>query len=144
MSACRKPCFWHHCSLCFNFAGIGLQTPVAVADRPVTQQGLSGMRTGTGKGPQRQYQDKARRQYAHSLEFFQQLCQSLSQRVSAPSEIVCLGRGSLTRMIGIFFLAEGGNSGRRDFLPFSFCSQFRPSLCTMLRRKDKEVFTRHF
>lgn len=40
-------------------AGIGLQTPVAVADRPVTQQGLSGMRTGTGKGPQRQYQDKS-------------------------------------------------------------------------------------
>ena len=34
---------------------------MAVADRPVTQQGLSGMRTGTGKGPQRQYQDKVRR-----------------------------------------------------------------------------------
>ena len=31
---------------------------MAVTDRPVTQQGLSGMRTGTGKGPQRQYQDK--------------------------------------------------------------------------------------
>ena len=41
------------------FIGIGLQTPVAVADRPVTQQGLSGMRTGTGKGPQRQFQDKS-------------------------------------------------------------------------------------
>ena len=52
---------------CFNFAGIGLQTPVAVADRPVTQQGLSGMRTGTGKGPQRQYQDKARMRHIHSL-----------------------------------------------------------------------------
>ena len=39
--------------------GIGLQTPVSVADRPVTQQGLSGMRTGTGRGPQRQFQDKS-------------------------------------------------------------------------------------
>lgn len=39
--------------------GIGLQTPINVADRPVTQQGLSGMRTGTAKGPQRQYQDKS-------------------------------------------------------------------------------------
>ena len=26
--------------------GIGLQTPVQVADRPITQQGLSGIRTG--------------------------------------------------------------------------------------------------
>ena len=51
------------------FAGIGLQTPVAVADRPVTQQGLSGMRTGTGKGPQRQYQDKARIQHTLSGDF---------------------------------------------------------------------------
>ena len=52
-------------------AGIGLQTPVAVADRPVTQQGLSGMRTGTGKGPQRQYQDKARMQNTHTVwEFY--------------------------------------------------------------------------
>lgn len=42
---------------------IGLQTPVRVADRPVTQQGLSGLRTGTATGstrlPQRQYQDKS-------------------------------------------------------------------------------------
>lgn len=39
--------------------GIGLQTPVSVMDRPVTQQGLTGMRTGTGRGPQRQFQDKS-------------------------------------------------------------------------------------
>ena len=44
--------------------GIGLQTPVQVADRPITQQGLSGIRTGatgtsSGRGPQRQYQDKS-------------------------------------------------------------------------------------
>ena len=45
---------------------IGLQTPVRVADRPVTQQGLSGLRTGTGRatgtagpGAQRQFQDKS-------------------------------------------------------------------------------------
>ena len=33
--------------------GIGLQTPLNIADRPVTQQGLSGLRTGaaTGKKP---------------------------------------------------------------------------------------------
>ena len=41
--------------------GIGLQTPVNIADRPVTQQGLSGLRTagGTGRVPQRQFQDKS-------------------------------------------------------------------------------------
>ena len=44
--------------------GIGLQTPVQVADRPITQQGLSGIRTGatgtsSGRGPQRQFQDKS-------------------------------------------------------------------------------------
>ena len=50
----------YHNKKYFYFSlGIGLQTPVNVADRPVTQQGLSGMRTGTGKGPQRQYQDKS-------------------------------------------------------------------------------------
>ena len=45
---------------------IGLQTPVRVADRPVTQQGLSGLRTGAGRtagtagpGAQRQFQDKS-------------------------------------------------------------------------------------
>ena len=30
--------------------GIGLQTPLNIADRPVTQQGLSGLRTGGGTG----------------------------------------------------------------------------------------------
>ena len=44
--------------------GIGLQTPVQVADRPITQQGLSGIRAGatgtsSGRGPQRQFQDKS-------------------------------------------------------------------------------------
>lgn len=44
--------------------GIGLQTPVQVADRPITQQGLTGIRTGatgtsSGRGPQRQFQDKS-------------------------------------------------------------------------------------
>ena len=46
---------------------IGLQTSVRVADRPVTQQGLSGLRTGAGRtagtaggpGAQRQFQDKS-------------------------------------------------------------------------------------
>ena len=30
--------------------GIGLQTPLNIADRPVTQQGLSGLRTGAATG----------------------------------------------------------------------------------------------
>ena len=66
MSTRIKISFLATLQICFNFAGIGLQTPVAVADRPVTQQGLSGMRTGTGKGPQRQYQDKARMRHIQS------------------------------------------------------------------------------
>ncbi|XP_023331645.1 intraflagellar transport protein 74 homolog [Eurytemora carolleeae] len=40
-------------------AGVGLQTAVSVADRPITQQGLTGLKTGSGRGPQRQYQDKS-------------------------------------------------------------------------------------
>lgn len=39
--------------------GIGLQTPVNVADRPITQQGLTGLKTASGRGPQRQFQDKS-------------------------------------------------------------------------------------
>ncbi len=31
---------------------------MSVADRPMTQQGLGGMRTSAGRGPQRQIQDK--------------------------------------------------------------------------------------
>ncbi|CAL4111956.1 unnamed protein product, partial [Meganyctiphanes norvegica] len=37
--------------------GIGFATPISVTDRPITQQGLSGMKTGS-RGPQRQVQDK--------------------------------------------------------------------------------------
>ena len=38
--------------------GIGLHTAVTVAERPITQQGLTGLKTG-GRGPQRQFQDKS-------------------------------------------------------------------------------------
>ncbi|XP_068222988.1 intraflagellar transport protein 74 homolog isoform X1 [Palaemon carinicauda] len=38
--------------------GIGFSTPISVVDRPITQQGLSGMKTGV-RGPQRQVQDKS-------------------------------------------------------------------------------------
>lgn len=38
--------------------GIGFNTPINVVDRPITQQGLSGMKTGS-RGPQRQVQDKS-------------------------------------------------------------------------------------
>ena len=36
--------------------GIGLQTAVNVSERPITQQGLTGLKTGGGRGPQRQFQ----------------------------------------------------------------------------------------
>ncbi|KAA0151272.1 hypothetical protein FNF27_04124 [Cafeteria roenbergensis] len=39
-----------------NFGGVGLNTAVAVADRPVTRQGMGGMRVKTA-GPGRQVQD---------------------------------------------------------------------------------------
>ncbi|XP_076056590.1 intraflagellar transport protein 74 homolog isoform X2 [Oratosquilla oratoria] len=38
--------------------GIGFNTPINVVERPITQQGLSGMKTGA-RGPQRQVQDKS-------------------------------------------------------------------------------------
>ncbi|XP_042865474.1 intraflagellar transport protein 74 homolog isoform X2 [Penaeus japonicus] len=38
--------------------GIGFNTPISVVDRPITQQGLSGMKTSS-RGPQRQVQDKS-------------------------------------------------------------------------------------
>jgi len=40
-----------------NTAGVGLNTDMNISDRPVTQQGLSGMRTA-GNGPSRQIQDE--------------------------------------------------------------------------------------
>ena len=41
-----------------NTSGIGQNTNMNISDRPVTQQGLSGMRTA-GMGPQRQIQDNS-------------------------------------------------------------------------------------
>jgi len=38
--------------------GIALSSQVQVSDRPMTQQGLGGIKTG-GKGPHRQVQDKS-------------------------------------------------------------------------------------
>ncbi|XP_045608252.1 intraflagellar transport protein 74 homolog isoform X2 [Procambarus clarkii] len=38
--------------------GKGFSTPINVVDRPITQQGLTGMKTGS-RGPQRQVQDKS-------------------------------------------------------------------------------------
>ncbi len=35
-----------------------LSAQVTVADRPMTQQGLGGVKTSAGRGPQRQIQDK--------------------------------------------------------------------------------------
>ena len=32
---------------------------MSVAERPITQQGLQGLKTGGGRGPQRQFQDKS-------------------------------------------------------------------------------------
>lgn len=41
-----------------NTSGVGMQTSMNISDRPVTQQGLSGMRTA-GNGPARQIQDNS-------------------------------------------------------------------------------------
>lgn len=41
-----------------NMSGVGLNTNMNISDRPVTQQGLSGMKTA-GMGPQRQIQDNS-------------------------------------------------------------------------------------
>ena len=41
-----------------NVVTVALSSQIKVADRPVTQQGLGGMRTGA-KGPMRQVQDKS-------------------------------------------------------------------------------------
>lgn len=41
-----------------NMSGVGLNTNMSISERPVTQQGLSGMRTA-GNGPQRQIQDNS-------------------------------------------------------------------------------------
>ena len=41
-----------------NMSGVGLNTQMNIGDRPVTQQGLSGMRTA-GMGPSRQIQDNS-------------------------------------------------------------------------------------
>ncbi|KAK2157503.1 hypothetical protein LSH36_190g05020 [Paralvinella palmiformis] len=40
-------------------AGMSLTAQVHVADRPMTQQGLGGLKTAAGRGPQRQIQDKS-------------------------------------------------------------------------------------
>jgi len=42
-----------------NMSGVGMTTNMSIAERPVTQQGLSGMRTAAGMGPQRQIQDNS-------------------------------------------------------------------------------------
>ncbi len=43
----------------FCALGIVLQTAVNVDERPITQQGLTGLRTGTAKGPGRRFEDKS-------------------------------------------------------------------------------------
>ena len=45
--------FWI-CWKCFDW-----HSQVSVAERPITQQGLQGLKTGGGRGPQRQFQDKS-------------------------------------------------------------------------------------
>ena len=42
----------------FSMIFLALSSQIKVADRPVTQQGLGGMKTGA-KGPMRQVQDKS-------------------------------------------------------------------------------------
>ncbi len=63
--------------------GIGLQTPVQVADRPITQQGLTGIRTAatvnsSGLGTQRQFQYKC-----YFMGVFRSKMSELSSEISS-------------------------------------------------------------
>ena len=46
------------CTWMYVHIHVALSSQIKVADRPVTQQGLGGMKTGA-KGPMRQVQDKS-------------------------------------------------------------------------------------
>ena len=60
----------------------GVNTDVQVADRPVTQQGMTGMRTAGAQGPGRQVADKS---------FF---LNELRQKKSELSKVRLVGEGS--------------------------------------------------
>ena len=144
-SASKKSCFWHHCRFCFNFcrdrpsdAGGG-GGPAGDPAGPVGHE--DGHRQGATEAVPRQGEDATHAQsgdfnlgnsflnkaYLNHFKsqsatgFFGSFEISFSAS-SGPRFLrwVCLGRGSLTRMIGIFFFGGGWESGRRDFLPFLF------------------------
>ena len=56
-------------------SGVGLATHINVAERPVTQQGLSGMRTA-GNGPTRQIQDNS-----YYLTLLRQKCTEIMKEI---------------------------------------------------------------
>jgi hypothetical protein len=58
-----------------NMSGVGLNTNMNISDRPVTQQGLSGMRTA-GMGPTRQIQDNS-----YYLMLLRQKCTEIMKEI---------------------------------------------------------------
>jgi intraflagellar transport protein 74 len=58
-----------------NTSGVGYNTNMSISDRPVTQQGLSGMRTA-GMGPQRQIQDNS-----YYLTLLRQKCTEIMKEI---------------------------------------------------------------
>merc|ERR1719482_2003271 len=56
-------------------SGVGLNTNMNISERPVTQQGLSGMRTA-GMGPQRQIQDNS-----YYLTLLRQKCTEIMKEI---------------------------------------------------------------
>lgn len=58
-----------------NMSGVGLNTNMNISDRPVTQQGLSGMRTA-GMGPTRQIQDNS-----YYLTLLRQKCTEIMKEI---------------------------------------------------------------
>merc|ERR1719331_2575065 len=58
-----------------NMSGVGMNTSMNISDRPVTQQGLSGMRTA-GMGPARQIQDNS-----YYLTLLRQKCTEIMKEI---------------------------------------------------------------
>jgi len=61
-----------------NMAGVGMSAAMNISDRPVTQQGLSGMKTASGLGPSRQIQDNS-----YYLQLLRSKCSMIMGEISA-------------------------------------------------------------
>ncbi len=69
-----------------NMSGVGLNTNMSISDRPVTQQGLSGMKTA-GMGPARQIQDNS-----FYLQQLRAKCSEIQKEIGTLKEVVEQGQ----------------------------------------------------